>query len=68
MIKPYVQLMIQSSSEKGEWHLLEIWKNGTIKCNCMANLYDIERDIKSKCQHVKKFKELVLLLSKVYGK
>jgi len=66
-MKPLIRIMMQSDTDPGDWHTLEIYKNGNIVCNCFANMYDVDRDIKSKCKHVKKIKELVEILHNTYA-
>ena len=51
-MKVILKVLVPSKSLKGDYHEVEIYKNGEMKCNCIAGFYKVKE-----CDHIKEVKK-----------
>jgi hypothetical protein len=57
---PKRRFKIPSKSEPGHFHIVELWSDGSLECDCVAGSY------KRECRHKKFIKEHLKLFGEKY--
>lgn len=52
-------ILLTPKNKDGEHHLLEVYSDGRIICDCLFNIVDENRDICSDCKHCRQLKEAI---------
>lgn len=58
-MRAILKILVPSKSLKGDYHTVEVYKDGSMGCNCVGNGY-----FKVSCWHIKKVKKLLNVRAK----